>query len=315
VPKSLIKDRKAARSHLDFIRTLDHPHIVRLLAWFEGRKNIYSVFELARGGELFDRIQTEGPYDEDTSRRILASVLDGVLYLHKRLVVHRDVKPENILVSAPSHHSHNLKNSDTLGNPQYRSDDHSDLVIADLGFAARLKSENDRLSVKVGTPGKINPPSPIPSHPSNSHRTLFYFSGYCAPEVFSGSGYDRKVDMWAVGTILYVLLSKHFPFKSSDPDAIVRETVNLGPDFPKFSREFRHVSEAGERRESYTDSMVSVTGLLMSFFFSFSAKDLIRRLLMIDPEKRPTAEEALRDPVGCFFFCIYSLNAWLIPQL
>jgi serine/threonine protein kinase len=69
--------------------------------------------------------------------------------------------------------------------------------------------------------------------------------GYCAPEVFGQSGYDRKVDIWAVGTIAYVLLSKHFPFKSSDPDAIVRETVSLGPGFPKFSRQFEHVSEGG----------------------------------------------------------------------
>jgi calcium/calmodulin-dependent protein kinase I len=98
VSKGLIKDRKAARTHLDFVRSLDHPHVVRLLAWFEGRKNFYSVFELAAGGELFDRIQNEGPYGDETSREIIKAILDGVRYLHRRLVVHRDIKPENILV-------------------------------------------------------------------------------------------------------------------------------------------------------------------------------------------------------------------------
>lgn len=89
---------------------------------------------------------------------------------------------------------------------------------------------------------------------------------YISPEVIKGV-YDEKCDIWSAGVILYVLLCGYPPFNGDDDDDIMRNVLKKQFIFP--SPEWDNVSEG--------------------------AKNIIKRMLT-DPDKRPTAEETLKDP-------------------
>jgi calcium-dependent protein kinase len=90
---------------------------------------------------------------------------------------------------------------------------------------------------------------------------------YIAPEVL-GSGYNEKCDLWSCGVILYILLSGFPPFPGKTDEEIIRR-VRLGK-YTFAHTEFDQVSE--------------------------QAKNFIKRLLVLDPGERPSAQEALQDP-------------------
>lgn len=78
-----------------------HPHIVTLHEAFisEGSHNIYFVYELIKGGDLFAAVvRRRQPFNEPQSRRILLQLAEAVLYGHKRGIAHRDLKMDNCLV-------------------------------------------------------------------------------------------------------------------------------------------------------------------------------------------------------------------------
>lgn len=92
---------------------------------------------------------------------------------------------------------------------------------------------------------------------------------FIAPEVLKGSGYDCSCDMWSLGVVLYIVLCGYPPFPwNESPKHLVRAVVNGQYTFPE--REWKHVSA--------------------------NAKDLVRVMLEVDPNKRITATEALSHP-------------------
>lgn len=93
--------------------------------------------------------------------------------------------------------------------------------------------------------------------------------GYCAPEVLKGNPYDTKVDMWAVGVIAYILLCGFEPFYDERGDQAMFQRI-LKCDYEFVTPWWDDVSE--------------------------NAKDLVRKLIVLDPSKRLTAEECLKHP-------------------
>lgn len=122
---------------LEMLQTMQHPHIVKFVDWFESRDKYYIITQLATGGELFDRICEMGKFTEKNASQTIRQVLEAVDYLHSKDVVHRDLKPENLLYLT--------------------REPNSDLVLADFGIAKHLDSPEGVLKTMAGSFGYAAP--------------------------------------------------------------------------------------------------------------------------------------------------------------
>ncbi|XP_052068902.1 cyclin-dependent kinase-like 4 isoform X16 [Mytilus californianus] len=91
--------KKIALREVRMLKQLRHDHLVNLIEVFRRKKRLYLVFEFVDHTVLDELEKCPNGLDENTVRRILWQVLKGVEFCHVHNIIHRDVKPENILVS------------------------------------------------------------------------------------------------------------------------------------------------------------------------------------------------------------------------
>ncbi len=187
---------------VSILRGLSHPNIVRLHEQAETDRHIGIVLEYASGGELFDYILTHRFLKDQAARRLFAQLISGVGYLHKKGIVHRDLKLENLLL-----------------------DRNRNIIITDFGFANtfdptdELTEEEelnlpDRDFVKRAGLDKTNSKG---LRRGDLMQTSCGSPCYAAPElVVSDSLYTgRKVDVWSCGVILVCTPSPYEVFTNS----------------------------------------------------------------------------------------------------
>ena len=136
--KSLYTNKKLEEqllSEIEILKSLDHPHIIRFIEYFEESSKIYLILEKCEGGELYSQILKINCLSEELSASLMKQILSAVNYLHQKQIIHRDLKPENILF-------------------EYKND-LSSIKIIDFGLAYISKAK--RLKDKVGSIFYISP--------------------------------------------------------------------------------------------------------------------------------------------------------------
>ncbi|XP_019131941.1 serine/threonine-protein kinase 33 isoform X2 [Larimichthys crocea] len=174
---------------INILKQVNHAHIIQLKEIYETAKMIYLVTELCVGGELKQLLRRKKFFTEDETRHIICSLADAVVYLHKRDIVHRDLKLENILVK-------NFPDEDDNGR--------INIKVTDFG-----------LSVQTGGVG-------IENIMTETCGTLIYM----APEMMSGRGYSQWCDVWSIGVVMYMLLCGEPPFVSKTKSNLLKEIMN-----------------------------------------------------------------------------------------
>jgi protein-serine/threonine kinase len=177
------------------LRGLEHPNIVRLHEMIETSQFIGIILEYASGGELFDFILTNRYLKDNTARKLFAQLVSGVGYLHKKGIVHRDLKLENLLLDR----NRNIVITDfgfaNTFNPQDELEDEIEQNLTDRNFVKRR--DLDRMQENGSRRGDLM-------------ATSCGSPCYAAPElVVTDSLYTgRKVDVWSCGVILVRRCSK-----------------------------------------------------------------------------------------------------------
>jgi hypothetical protein len=93
------KEAEHLQKEVAFMRTLNgHKNVLRLIDIHEDADNLYLVLELAKGGDLFDKIVGDGGFTEETACTYFNQVIDGLEFCHDKKIIHRDLKPENLLL-------------------------------------------------------------------------------------------------------------------------------------------------------------------------------------------------------------------------
>ena len=184
------------KKEISIMKMVRHKYVVGMKEVLASKTKIFIVLELVTGGELFDKIVSEGKLAEEPALYYFRQLVEGVEYCHGMGVCHRDLKPENLLLDANG----NLKISDFGLSSLYVGDEDSD-------GATRTKL----LHTTCGTPN------------------------YVAPEVLADQGYDgKKADVWSIGVVLYVLLAGFLPFDEPTIVALFAKIQNADFTYPSW---------------------------------------------------------------------------------
>ncbi|MGW5419287.1 serine/threonine-protein kinase [Streptomyces sp. NPDC003943] len=178
---------------------LDHPHVVSVRDLVVDGNDLALVMDLVRGTDLRTRLDRERRLAPEAAVAIIADVADGLAAAHKAGVVHRDVKPENILLD--------------MEGPLGPGGAHPAL-LTDFGVAKLIDTPGRTRATRIiGTPD------------------------YLAPEIVEGLPPRAAVDIYALATVLYELLAGFTPFGGGHPGAVLRrhvtETVVPLPGIPE----------------------------------------------------------------------------------
>ncbi|MFI8289643.1 serine/threonine protein kinase [Streptomyces sp. ms191] len=178
---------------------LDHPHVVSVRDLVVDGNDLALVMDLVRGTDLRTRLDRERRLAPEAAVAIIADIADGLAAAHAAGVVHRDVKPENILLD--------------MEGPLGPGGAHPAL-LTDFGVAKLIDTPGRTKATRIiGTPD------------------------YLAPEIVEGLPPRAAVDIYALATVLYELLAGFTPFGGGHPGAVLRrhvtETVVPLPGIPE----------------------------------------------------------------------------------
>eukprot|EP00927_Polykrikos_kofoidii_P008326 TRINITY_DN13455_c0_g1_i1.p1 TRINITY_DN13455_c0_g1~~TRINITY_DN13455_c0_g1_i1.p1 ORF type:complete len:932 (-),score=187.23 TRINITY_DN13455_c0_g1_i1:327-3122(-) len=125
------------KAELSVTKMVDHPNVIKLYEIYEDKKNIYLVMELCWGGELLDRVVKHECLSEQQTHHVMMQIFRAVYYLHSNLIMHRDLKPQNVLIVAkePIDKAH-LKISDFGMGLQFEKGQTFKAQVGTLAFMA-----------------------------------------------------------------------------------------------------------------------------------------------------------------------------------
>lgn len=179
------------------MRNMNHPNLINLQDVFENKAQIYIIMDLARGGSLEYSLKVlNAPVPFLSAKVIFRQIVEGVAYMHENNIMHRDLKPGNILFRefVPLK-KYGLVHLD------------ANVLLSDFGISSKIQ-ENMSVYKYCGSPG------------------------YMAPEVFETEEddtktYNEKCDIFSLGCILYQLMTGKMLFSGATSALIKQANVEM----------------------------------------------------------------------------------------
>ncbi|KAG0422247.1 hypothetical protein HPB47_001907 [Ixodes persulcatus] len=168
------KTQRMLAREIASMESLHHPHIIRLYEVIETLSRVHLAMEFAQGGELFEKVTSDGRYSEEDARLVFAQIASALEHMHHHNIIHRDLKAENVFIAG-----------------------HNVVKVGDLGFSTQVRCRDESLNTFCGSPP------------------------YAAPELFKDESYVGPcVDIWALGILLYFIVTSAMPFKAQTVAAL-----------------------------------------------------------------------------------------------
>ena len=206
--KEEVRRQKLARfkyeAHL--AAALDHPNICTMYALFEDEDHTYMVMEYVEGKNLFE-LAFKRPLAIDSALRIIIQVADALAAAHDRGIIHRDIKPRNVMVTADG---------------QAR--------LLDFGLAKLLESDDDESGYSSDVMTKIDFFADIEDDIFLTQEGVAVGTPASSPpEMALGQPSDHRGDIYSLGVILYLLLTGEYPFSARTKDEVRQKIINDDP--------------------------------------------------------------------------------------
>lgn len=218
IPSSKLENKRILdnfKRELRLLYSLNHQNIIKITGIEKTVNNTYLALEFCNGGNLYDYMayhkQKYGtPLPENQVQYIVRQIVNGLEYMHKNKIIHRDIKLENILLNF------NSINNIHLPNQEYTKLDYSKhsifnctIKIADLGYARELDGCS-LASTICGTPMTMAP-------------DLIHLGE---------KKYNSKADLWSLGAITYELITGNLPFFGNNFKHLIENVMKGKYSFP-----------------------------------------------------------------------------------
>lgn len=212
------------KAERDILAEADNEWVVKLYYSFQDKDNLYFVMDYIPGGDLMSLLIKLGIFEEPLARFYIAELTCAVESVHKMGFIHRDIKPDNILIDRDGH-----------------------IKLTDFGLCTGFRwTHNSKYYQRNGEHGRqdsMDPTDdwnnecrchqlkPLERRRKREHQRCLAHSlvgtpNYIAPEVLLRTGYTQLCDWWSVGVILYEMLVGSPPFLAGTPAETQMKVIN-----------------------------------------------------------------------------------------
>lgn len=192
----------------------DRQWIVTLHYSFQDDENLYMIMEFCSGGDMMGLLIRKDIFSERATKFFIAEMILGINSLHKIGYIHRDLKPDNFLLTSRGHVKLTdmglCKKVDGTIQLGRAADSQKDIPEgASRAFPSQLESTEE---IVKGT-----------HRPRELAYSTVGTADYVAPEVFEEKGYGKEVDWWSLGVIMFEMLAGYPPFCANDASMTCRK--------------------------------------------------------------------------------------------
>ena len=187
---SLEDQEEHTKTERFILEKINNPFIISLKFSFQTQKNLFLITDFINGGEIYHLLQEKGKFSEELTKFYICELIIALKHLHKNKIIYRDLKPENILINEDGH-----------------------IKLCDFGLSKILNPYSISLSAFSYSEIKN-------TYKNNTKAfTLCGTKDYLAPEVVVGKGYDKNVDWWSLGILMYEMLTGILPFTEENKNS------------------------------------------------------------------------------------------------